>query len=193
MCVDKKNGYDLLNVKKIDKDIALNSKKSLNTKLETVAPVDTTVPALHINVAAVKPSTPSIPFDLITAVCDHIKMPAGQQEHEFLEKKLKKEYWSIPNPILHADELPTLVYAHIKLKDEKKVILMQNYKCLRKYRPAFASLLQTHLNLGKLHPSNSPFASPAFIMPKKDPAAAPHWVNNYQQLNANTIDMCADV
>ena len=64
---------------------------------------------------------------------------------------------------------------------------MCNYKCPRKYRPAFASLLQTHLNSGKLHPSNSPFVFPAFIIPKKDPAAAPHWVNDYQQLNSNTV------
>src|SRR5271168_499953 len=38
-----------------------------------------------------------------------------------------------------------------------------------------------------LSPSSSPHASPAFIVPKSDPTALPRWVNDYRQLNANTV------
>ena len=42
-----------------------------------------------------------------------------------------------------------------------------------------------HLELGKICPSNSPYAS--FIIPKSDPKALPHWVNNYRELNSNVV------
>src|SRR5271156_1364924 len=32
--------------------------------------------------------------------------------------------------------------------------------------------------------------SPAFIVPKSDPTALPRWVNDYRQLNANTVVDC---
>lgn len=67
------------------------------------------------------------------------------------------------------------------------MISSQSYKCPRKYMPAFSSLLQSYLNSGKLRLLNSPFASLAFIIPKKGPNVRPRWVNNYHQLNSNTV------
>jgi hypothetical protein len=49
------------------------------------------------------------------------------------------------------------------------------------------TLIQQHLDAGHIHPSSSPHASPAFIILKSDPLVLPWWVNDYHQLNRNTI------
>jgi hypothetical protein len=43
------------------------------------------------------------------------------------------------------------------------------------------------LDAGRIRPSSSEHASPAFLVPKADNAVLPHWVNDFRQLNANTI------
>ena len=48
-------------------------------------------------------------------------------------------------------------------------------------------LLQQHLEAGRIHPSDALAGSGAFIIPKVDPSVLPHWVNDYRQLNTNTI------
>ena len=62
-----------------------------------------------------------------------------------------------------------------------------NYPCPRKYKDAWQTLIQQHPNNGIIQYSSSPFAFPAFIIPKSDPNILPCWVNDYQQLNENTI------
>ncbi len=47
--------------------------------------------------------------------------------------------------------------------------------------------MQQHLAAGRICPSSSPHASPAFLIPKIDPVVLPCWVNNYRKLNANTV------
>ena len=41
--------------------------------------------------------------------------------------------------------------------------------------------------MGRLWPSNSAHASPAFLVPKTDPNVLPQWVNDYRILNSNTV------
>jgi len=48
-------------------------------------------------------------------------------------------------------------------------------------------LIQQHLDAGWIHPSSSPYASPAFIVPKANPNILPPWVNDYHQLNKNIV------
>ena len=49
-------------------------------------------------------------------------------------------------------------------------------------------LLQQHLDAGRIRPSQAPSGSAAFIIPKLDLAVLPRLVNNYWQLNANTVN-----
>jgi Reverse transcriptase (RNA-dependent DNA polymerase) len=49
------------------------------------------------------------------------------------------------------------------------------------------TLLNQHLSAARIHSSSSPHASPAFIILNSDPTALPRWVNDYRQLNVNTI------
>ena len=48
-------------------------------------------------------------------------------------------------------------------------------------------LIQQHLDVGCIHPSNSAHASLAFIILKADKSVLPRWVNNYRVLNTNTV------
>lgn len=104
-----------------------------------------------------------------------------------LEANLRIEFKHIFEPIPHADNLPTDVVARIKLKDPSKTITTRSYASPKKYKEAWAILIQRHLDAGRIRPSSSPFASPAFLTPKTDPTVLPRWVNDYRQLNANTV------
>ena len=64
---------------------------------------------------------------------------------------------------------------------------MRSYSTPHKYKEAWAFLIQEHLDAGRIQLSNSAHASPAFMVPKTDPLAVPHWVNDYCILNSNTI------
>jgi hypothetical protein len=48
-------------------------------------------------------------------------------------------------------------------------------------------LLQQHLDAGRIRPSSAAVGSGAFIIPKADPTVLPRWVNDYRQLNTNTV------
>lgn len=67
------------------------------------------------------------------------------------------------------------------------VILKRQYECPKKYRDVWRQLLNQHLSAGRLRPSASEYASPAFLIPKSDPLAMPRWVNDYRALNDNTV------
>lgn len=85
------------------------------------------------------------------------------------------------------EELPTNVYHRFKLRDTNKLIAKRQYSCPRKYRDAWKTLLQQHLDAGRIGPSSSQYASPAFIIPKSEPGVLPRWVNDYRELNTNTV------
>jgi hypothetical protein len=75
-----------------------------------------------------------------------------------------KEFHAVFEPIPHYEKLPTDVLAEIKLT--KKTIKSRNYPCPRKYKDAWHTLIQQHLKNGIIQHSSSPYASPAFIIPK---------------------------
>jgi hypothetical protein len=87
----------------------------------------------------------------------------------------------------HVDKLSDKIHCQIKLKDANKSLATRSYSCPRKYREAWQTLIQQHLDARRIRPSSSAFASPAFIIPKKDATVLPRWVNDYRQLNANTV------
>lgn len=104
-----------------------------------------------------------------------------------LNDRMKEHFADRFNELPHTSELPTDVYHHIVLKDPSQVIACCGYSCPRKYREAWDTLIQQHLDAGRICPSNSPYASPAFIVPKADKTALPRWVNDYRKINANTV------
>lgn len=101
--------------------------------------------------------------------------------------KLKTEFHDVFDAIPHVDELPTDITMKITLKEAEKTIVTRSYQSPRKYKEAWATLIKKHLDAGRIRPSQSKFASPAFLIPKADPSALPRWVNDFRQLNANTV------
>ncbi|GAA5908929.1 hypothetical protein JCM5296_006825, partial [Sporobolomyces johnsonii] len=76
---------------------------------------------------------------------------------------------------------------HIRLVDPSKVHNQRGFAIPRKWREAWKRMLDEHLAAGRLRPSTSPYASAAFVVPKKDPHADPRWVNDYRGINSNTV------
>ena len=126
-------------------------------------------------------------MDRVAAVRERIEVLAAQEELLCLGEDLKKEFINVFSEIPHLNELPTDVYCHIKLKDASKTFQTRLYSTPRKYRDAWATLIQQHLDAGRIRPSNSSHASPTFIVPKSDAAVLACWVNDYRILNANTV------
>ncbi|GAA5994101.1 hypothetical protein JCM11641_000412, partial [Rhodosporidiobolus odoratus] len=91
-------------------------------------------------------------------------------------------------PALTLDYLKRTATRHkIKFVDSGKTHNMRGFNVPRKWRERWKKMLDEHLASGRLRPSTSPFASAAFIIPKKDPTSDPRWVNDYCVLNANTV------
>jgi hypothetical protein len=100
------------------------------------------------------------------------------------------EFKDVFEPIPHVEKLPKDIQACINLKDASKTIATRTYTCPCKFREAWKTLIQQHLNAGRIRPSSSAYASPAFIIPKRDPKVLLRWVNDYRQLNVNTVTDC---
>ena len=130
---------------------------------------------------------PLKPLNHIASIRYTIERLASLQELLNKEKELKIEFTQIFDPIPHIDRLPPHEPARIHLIDAYKKISNRSYSCPRQYKDAFATLIQERLKSGFIRPSSSSFASPSFIIPKKDPKALPRWVCDYRQLNSNTI------
>ena len=125
--------------------------------------------------------------DMIGTVQSAIENIALKEQLKKLEVKIKKDYHEVFEEILHIKDLPVDYMARIKLKEAYNQISSWSYACPWKYRKAFKTLIEQHLEAGHIRPSSSSFASLCFIIPKADPKILPHWVNNFRQLNAITV------
>jgi hypothetical protein len=125
--------------------------------------------------------------DVVGAIRQRMEVMAAQQKLADLGKTIINEYADVFAPIPHIDELPTDIYCRIRLKDTSKSIHARSYSTPQKYRDAWKTLIQQHLDAGRIRPSNSAHASPAFLVPKADHVVLPRWVNDYHMLNANTV------
>ncbi len=132
-------------------------------------------------------STDSSPHT-VAAVRERVELLAFQERLDRENIDMKAEFADLfPDDIPHIDRLPNDVYHRFVLKDPNLVIARRQYDCPKKYREVWKSLLDQHLAAGRLRESSSPYASPAFLIPKADPTAKPRWVNDYRALNANTV------
>ena len=127
------------------------------------------------------------PFDKLKAVKNEICTVIKNEVYIRREKHLMDWFKMVFEPIPHYDELPKDILAEIRLIDPGKTIKSHNYPCPCKYKEAWHTLIQQHLKNGVIQHSSSSFASPAFIIPKADPNVLPHWVDNFWQLNENTV------
>ena len=125
--------------------------------------------------------------DILAALRERITSLSFEEELQSREAKLQERFARIFEPPPHVDELPHEPVARIKLKDPQHSVKSRNYPCPRKWKEAWHTLLQQHLDAGWIRPSSAPTGSSAFIIPKADPTVLPQWVNDYRQLNSNTV------
>ena len=132
----------------------------------------------------------TVPSDLLASLLQNACLPAA--EHTLLEQEteLRNKFKRVFEPLPHVNELPTEPLAQIWLKDPNSSIKTRNYPCPRKWKEAWHTLLQQHLEAGRIRPSEAPAGSGAFIILKADASVLPRWVNDYRQLNANTVTDC---
>jgi hypothetical protein len=131
--------------------------------------------------------TPTKPEKFLSTVHIHVEQLAAEKKLQGLDAKFKTRFKDWFEDLPHTDDLPTNVYHRVKLKDTNKIIACRSYACPRKYKSAWDTLIQQHLDASQIRPSNSPYLSPAFIVPKSDPTVLPQWVNDYRLINANTV------
>jgi hypothetical protein len=126
-------------------------------------------------------------FNVLGMVHTWIEQLAFEEGLHHLDEAVKEEYTNVFKPIPHINRLPTVVYCHISLRDANKSVSTRSYACPCKYRDTWKTLLHQHLETGCIRPSASTHASPSFIIPKANATVLPCWVNDYRQLNVNTI------
>ena len=127
------------------------------------------------------------PLDHIAAIRSRLEELNAQDQLHWLGESVKNKYKDIFAPIPHLNDLLSDVYCRIKLKYTTKMFTTWSYSTPCKYKEAWAMLIQQHLDVGRIHLSNSAHASLAFIILKADKSVLPHWVNNYRVLNTNTV------
>ena len=67
-----------------------------------------------------------------------------------LGEGVKTHYADVFSRIPHVNDLLKDVYARIKLKDATKLIMTRSYSTPRKYKEAWAILIQEHLDAGRI-------------------------------------------
>ncbi|GAA5995184.1 hypothetical protein JCM11641_004411, partial [Rhodosporidiobolus odoratus] len=121
---------------------------------------------------------------------------ADKERKEMAERaaKLMEEFTDLfPSslPPLSPETLAASTTRHrIRLVNEKKVHNQRGFATPRKWRERWKKMLEEcyeHIAAGRLRPSSSPYASAAFVVPKKDPDADPRWVNDYRGINSNSV------
>ena len=190
-CIHKKSGYNLINpvipspIPAPRPRLKVQLKTNRRIKAEALKELIDTFDSKWGT--RLQPHETVKPFDKLKAVktriCSLIKSEILRRKEELLMTQFKDVF----KPIPHYDKLPDEVQAEIRLIDPGKSIKTRNYACPRKYKEAWHTLIQQHLRDGIIQHSSSPFASPAFIIPKTDPTVLPRWVNDYRQLNENTV------
>ena len=193
-CIVKNSNYDLLNPPACNPPPPWKPRLCEQIK-STKADKKLTVAELLLTCLERKKADKDIPeqitpFNVMGVIRERIEILATEEALKKHEIHIKRRFKQIFEPILHIDELPTDIVAEIHLKNAEKIIKTHSYPSPCKYKDAWQILIQQHLNAGRIRPSSSPCASPAFIVPKANPNILPQWVNNYRQLNENTVTDC---
>jgi hypothetical protein len=135
-----------------------------------------------------------LPGPIIAAVRDRIEGLAFQEVLKAKDAQVKLKFADrFPTRLPDStDDVPGHMFHRIRLKDPNKVNNGKGYAAPKKYQESWKRLLDDHLKAGRIRPSSSEYASPAFCVPKEiagvpDLTVDPRWVNDYRALNSNTV------
>jgi hypothetical protein len=106
------------------------------------------------------------PLNVAAMIRDRIEVLALQEKFGSLEKAFLSQFKDVFEPLPHVDKLPRNVTARIKLKDAEQTIKTRTYACPRKFREAWQTLIQQHLDAGRIRPSSISPCLPCIHYPK---------------------------
>jgi hypothetical protein len=121
-----------------------------------------------------------LPAPVMAAVRDHIE--SKDKYADQLSLHLPDNIEGVPDHILH----------QIWLCNPDKATSRCGYAAPKRYQASWKKLLDKHLAAGWMQLSSSKYASSTFCVPKyqggvPDLSVGPWWVNNYHDLNGNTM------
>ncbi|KAJ2913860.1 hypothetical protein MD484_g6573, partial [Candolleomyces efflorescens] len=125
--------------------------------------------------------------EIIAAITSKIVSLNEEKEMETLSARIRSDYADVFGPVPRVADLPEHEFCRVHLKDPSLQLDSRAYPSPRKYREAWTRLIDEHVKAGRLVPSSSQHSSPAFLVPKADPAADPRLVVDYRKLNANVV------
>ena len=187
---DKNTGYDLL------KPEVPTRKWAPERVTPPPTPPRTPQPPIRTLEEASEPALAGylLPKPIMAAVRERIEIISFQEKLAKKDLEMKKKYedrFPLRLPDTSTD-VPDHIYHRIRLKDPNKTMKGRGYSAPKKYHDSWKNLLDEHLKAGRIRPSSSEHSSPAFCVPKyrngvPDMTVPPRWVNDYRELNANTI------
>jgi len=153
-CIDKKNNYDLLNPPVIlppppPKPKLREQIKSTKADKKLVLAELMMVCNDHIRHLNLKPEEVK-EFNVAGAIRDRIEILALQEALKEKEDTMKSDFKYIFEPIPHVNELPQDVVAEIRIKDAERTIKSCSYPSPQKYKEAWQTLIQQHLDAGRI-------------------------------------------
>lgn len=214
--IDTRTGYDLLAPPTPHKTLKVAGKLAPGARArdgDSLAGARTTVTQRDSPAAAriasgkspkpPKPRTPVysepllagylLPAGVMLQVRDRIEVLAFQEQLQEEDRKMRDAYADcfstrLPDQV----DIPDHIYHRIRLKDPSIVVRKGPYAPAKQNAGPWKKLLDEHLAAGRMRPSSSEYSSPAFVVPKRkngapDPDVPPRWVNDYRELNKNTI------
>jgi hypothetical protein len=190
-CVDKKTGYNFLNPTPVFPPPPPRMRAKEQIKFTKAAKKEVLAELTEVCCKCVTENKLTFEevkdIDVIAAIWDAIELIALKEQLKKHGDDIKKDFRPIFEPIPHVDDLPRDYMACIKLKEAERTIINRTYPCPQKYKEAFQTLIQQHLDARRIQLSSSAYASPCFIIPKSDPTVLPRWVNDFRLLNEITV------
>ena len=162
---DKHSGYDLVNPPSIP------LRKPMQPRVippPTPRKIQISKPTTFENSGKPTLAGYLLPAPIMAAVRDRIESIAFQEVLKAKDTQMKLKFADrfplrLPD---NMDDLPEHIFHRIRLKDPTKVTNGRGYAAPKKYQISWKKLLDEHLASGRMQPSSSEYASPAFCVPK---------------------------
>lgn len=125
--------------------------------------------------------------DVVGAVQARISELNEEVLMEEMTKRIMEEYKDVFGPPPAVEDMPDHEPCRVRLQDPTTILNCPNYSSPRRYQDAWKEILGDLEANGRIRPSSSPHASPAFLVPKSDPKALPRLVIDFRKLNQNVV------
>jgi len=89
-------------------------------------------------------------MDVIAMIHTHIEILADAEDLIQQGNKLHEEFKDVFDPLPHYNDLSDEIHCKVNLRDALKTIKTCSYSCPRKYRNAWKTLIQQHLDAGRI-------------------------------------------